>query len=53
MAREDLRGYGEGSWRDCKGDEMELKDVSGAGLFSEGMEELRSVRGGVIWVSGV
>jgi hypothetical protein len=32
---------------------MELNDVSGARLFLEGMEELRSVRGGVIRVSGV
>ena len=32
---------------------MELKDVLGAGLFSEVMGELRSVREGVVWLSGM
>ena len=53
MAREILHGHGEGSWGGCKGDEMELKDVSGAGVFSEVMGELRSLREGVVWLSGV
>ena len=49
MAREYLRGCGEGSWGGCKGDEMELKDASSVGLFLEVMEGLIFVRG----VSGV